>query len=126
MVQSACVEGLMPFDQADLWWQMAKWQNHYALYCRYGDALPCVEVTDLEVNRTSVETELHPGAIVRAIACWNYQCAEFEDHDKTRVSIMFEALGQLLRAQYPDIDFDADYPWGISDWDDVIWRKETA
>jgi len=139
IVQQACVEGLIPFSEADQWWARAKWQNHYALHCRYGDTMPCDDAEDMKVRRTSVEAELHPGKVYDLVRCWNYQCAEFADYEKTPVSILMEGLGQVLAAKHPEM-FDAHDDghggvyyttkdqtcWGIVEWDEVIWIKENS
>lgn len=139
LVQQACIEGLIDWKEADIWWNRAKWQNHYALLCRYGDELPAENAEDLECRRTTVEAELHPAKVFDLWRCWNYQCAEFEGYDKTAVSILLEGLSTVLVYKYPEF-FDAhdngdggfyydskiETTWGITDWDEVIWVKEHA
>lgn len=139
LVQQACIEGLIDWKEADIWWNRAKWQNHYALRCRYGDTLPAETAEDLICHRTTVEAELHPGRVFDLYRCWNYQCAEFDGYDETAVSILMRNLGQVLVAKYPDMFIEHDDGnggfyynskdqtcWGITDWDEVIWVKEHA
>ena len=125
MIQAAVVEGVIDIRKADYWWREAKWQNLYALHCRYRDPLeidgePIEEPQDIPSERTSVEAPLRPEVIEHIIACWGYQCAEFDGYDDTRISHVMDQVVATLKAKYPDMDWEQrDLPWGISDWAEV-------
>lgn len=147
LTQAVVVERLAPMHQADMIWQRAKWQNLYALAVRYGDPLGVYleddtivetpEFSDVPLDRTSVEAELHPAKVYDLYRCWNYQCAEFTGYDKTDISVLMDRLGQHLVAKHPEFfiehpdgdggvyyDTKLDTTWGITDWDEVIWSSE--
>ena len=123
IIQAAAVEGIIDHRTADYWWREAKWQNLYALHCRYGDALEVDgeqvdQPQDIRCNRTSVEAPLRPDVVVRAIEAWDYQCSEFDGYDQTRISQLMYSLIARLKGDNSDIDFDTrDLPWGVDAWD---------
>lgn len=124
MVQHGVVSGMILPDEADEYWQRAKWQNQYALHCRYGDDLDHDDHTDIPLNRRTIEAPLDRAVILKQIQCWFYQCAEFEGFDQTKVSLKFTDITDVIAAELdaegadPDSFFNA--PWGIESIEEAI------
>jgi len=124
MVQSMCAESAMGGvvvhpDHQDKLWSDLKHQNMTALHIRYGDRLQ----DHYRPRRTNVEAPLNPHVLHRAVDCYMYQCAEFDNYDKTQLSIVVLAYQQRLEDHYNftrNTIQDLDLPWGIDTWDDVI------
>lgn len=130
LVQEAVVRGIVPPADADGLWCRMKWENHYALHCRYGDELIWDDSTEVPCARTSVEAPLDPWAVLKGISCWGYQCAEFDGWDQTAAHITMNGLGDVLRLELGLVDDDQHYrseydraPWGIDMWGDVIAQR---
>lgn len=134
LVQEAIVRGLIPPHDADQLWQRMTFDNHLALFVRYGDQLPVDSWEDIQVRREVVEAPLNPWGILKGISCWNYQCAEFYGWDQTTAHLLMDALVDLIslelgvpRDDHPDTYFYRpeynDAPWGINSWEQIIARR---
>jgi hypothetical protein len=127
LVQEAIVRGLVAPAEADRLWQRLTWDNHYALHCRYGDELEWDSWEDVPVERTAIEAPLNPWAVLKAISCWNYQCAEFDGWDQTTAHILMQDVWDLICLELDVLDDQPyndprynDPPWGVDAWEQVL------
>lgn len=128
LVQEAMVRGLCQPDDMDSIWQQMKFSNQYALHRRYGDRLPFDEPSKIPVDRSYVEAPLNPVVIHKSVACWMYQCAEYDGYDQIGPAVLVIEMQKLIENElgYEDMYHHPDYndaPWGIDSWGDVIDRS---
>ncbi len=107
----------LDFDSIDETARMLRMENLRSLNARYGDPVPEVTETLVDTGHLIRAGRLDPVAVLKAIACYEYQSCESSDWFFTRAAAYCRALRVAVIKQLPGYE---GAPWEVMDAREVL------